>query len=78
MNVNTSATETSILAIIRQSGYGPMLSTREVAEFLGLSQGAIHKALVARRLLGLRIGSPRGRWRVPAVELARFVCGRAA
>lgn len=77
MHDEVEANRESILNIIRQSGYGPMMSTADVATFVGLSMGAIHKALVAGRLQGVRLGGPRGRWRVPARSLAEFVCGRS-
>lgn len=76
MSSQMDADTAAVMSLIRSSGYGPMLSTAEVAEFTGLSTGAVHKALVARRLKGFRLGGPRGRWRVAAESLAQFVCGR--
>lgn len=67
-----------VVNTIRQAGYGPMMSTAEVAEFVGLTIGAVQKALIARRLRGVRLGGPRGRWRVPPEALADFVCGRTS
>lgn len=63
---------------LRDFGYGPMLTTKEVAEFLGITTGAVQKALVARQLIGVRIGgTTTGRWRIPVDALIDFVTSRS-
>jgi excisionase family DNA binding protein len=51
----------------------PLLTTREVAARLNVSEYTVRDYLRAGRLRGIRPGGTKAGWRVSETELARFI-----
>ena len=51
----------------------PLLRVDEVAERLRVSEETVRRMLRAGRLRGVRLGSTKMGWRIPASELARLL-----